>query len=234
MDLTVKYAILRALIDSEIVNIMPKTTGDQVYLTDTITVSAKIAELVSAVNLRAKIDDVNTELNTRITALKQEILGDVPVEAYDTFTELAAYIAEHKDVADALTAAIGNKVDKTSIGALAGKNVVSENELDEALLTLIKGKADSSTLGTLASKNSVSTSELEATLLALINGKADASTLGSLAKKNTVSESDLDNTLALKLNESGGGNSGAGNCFYVSATRPEGITTKDVWFHINQ
>lgn len=233
MDLTVKYAILRALIDSEIVNIMPKTTGDQVYLTDTVTVSAKIAELVSAVNLRAKIDYVNTELDTRITALKQEILGDVPVEAYDTFTELAAYIAEHKDVADALIAAIGNKVDKTSIGTLAGKNVVSENELDEALLALIKGKADSSTLGTLASKNSVSTSELEATLLALINGKADASTLGSLAKKNTVSESDLDTALALKINESGG-STGAGNCFYVSATRPEGITTKDVWFHINQ
>ena len=55
-----------------------------------------------------------TEVTSAIDALRQEMLGDTPVEAYNTFTELAAYIAAHKEVSDALTAAIGTKADKAT------------------------------------------------------------------------------------------------------------------------
>jgi len=82
-------------------------------------------------------------MNAAIAALKQEMLGDTPVEAYNTFTELAQYIADHKEVSDALTEAIGTKADKTEVqavqnavnalGALAALDKVSESNLDDAL-----------------------------------------------------------------------------------------------------
>ena len=40
-----------------------------------------------------------------------ELIGGAPA-TYDTLKEIADYIASHQEVADALTAAIGNKVDK--------------------------------------------------------------------------------------------------------------------------
>ena len=142
-----KNMLLTGMIEGILYDIMPKTTGGQVYLNDTTTVAAKIAEMVEAINLRAKTTDVTSLINE----LRQEMLGETPVEAYNTFTELAQYIAEHKEVSDALTAAIGNKADATAVGniqvALAGlgqlstKNVVTESELDTELQNKINGSS---------------------------------------------------------------------------------------------
>ena len=136
---TATKAILRAYINDVLTDLMIKTTGDQVYLDATTTVAAKLAELVAAINLRAKLTDVEADIDE----LRQEILGDVPVEAYNTFTELAVYISEHQEAADALTAAIGNKADKSTVtalqesinalGELAKKSTISESDLDEDL-----------------------------------------------------------------------------------------------------
>ena len=105
-----------------------------------------------------------TEVTEQITALKQEIMGDLPVEAYDTFTELAAYIEEHQEAADALTAAIGNKADKTvvddiltvinGLGALANKDKVAKDDLDASLQTELDAKATTEAMNTaLATKS---------------------------------------------------------------------------------
>lgn len=72
-----------------------------------------------------------TEVTSAIDALRQEMLGDTPVEAYNTFTELAAYIAEHKEVSDALTAAVGNKADKaTTISGYGITDAYTKTEVD--------------------------------------------------------------------------------------------------------
>ena len=91
-------------------------------------------------------------MNAAIEALKQEMLGDTPVEAYNTFTELAEYIAEHQEASDALTAAIGQKADLSAfnelkgrvdaLGALASKSVVSESDLDAALAEKVNAAAE--------------------------------------------------------------------------------------------
>ena len=93
-----------------------------------------------------------TALNEAIDALRQELLGDVPVEAYNTFTELAQYIEEHQEAADALTEAIGTKADKSTVeaiqqtlnglGALATKSEVSESDLDTALAEKVNAAAE--------------------------------------------------------------------------------------------
>ena len=138
-----RNAILRALIEGVLTDLMVKTNVDNVYVNDTTTLAAKLAEIVTSLNNKATPDTVNAA----IEALRQELLGDTPVEAYNTFTELASYIESHEDVAEALSAAIGNKADKDTVnalvatvnglGALAKKSVVTESDLDTNLLAKV-------------------------------------------------------------------------------------------------
>ncbi len=172
-DIAVKV-VLKGLIDGVINELLVKTTGDQVWLNDTTTLSDKMAELVEAVNARAK----TTDMNSAISALRKEILGDTPVEAYNTFTELAAYIDTHQDAADALTAAIGNKADAStvnglkatisSLGSLATKSTVSESDLDTAL----KEKVNAASSGNHSHSNKTTLDNITDTKVAAWDSKA--------------------------------------------------------------
>ncbi len=144
--------ILKGMVDGQAHDLMVRTKAGQVFLDseETVSVEAKLAELVAAVNLRAKIADVTTQLDTAISNLRTELMGEGIPEAYDTFKELADYIAAHKDVADALQAATTKnetaiadlKAVVDAFGALASKDKVSETELDDALKTKISNAAD--------------------------------------------------------------------------------------------
>ena len=139
---TAKKAILHAMIEGTLYQIMVKTVGEQVWLDDTTTLSEKLAEMIEAINLRAKSADVTVEIENAVQAAVNDLIGGAP-ETYNTFQEIAAYIEEHKGVADALSAAIGNKADASTVanlqaainalGSLAQKNKVSESDLDQAL-----------------------------------------------------------------------------------------------------
>lgn len=80
-------------------------------------VDSTISNLSNSVDTKLAEKANTTDVDTKITNLKQEILGDLPVEAYDTFTELAAYVAEHKELSDSLTEAINTKANKTDVDA---------------------------------------------------------------------------------------------------------------------
>lgn len=84
------------------------------------------------------------EVTDAIDALRQELLGDTPVDAYNTFTELAAYISEHGEAAAALTAAVGNKADKAT--TLAGYGITdaytktaADSKIDEKITAATGG-----------------------------------------------------------------------------------------------
>ncbi len=256
-----KNATLKAIVDAAIAELMIKTTGEQIYLNDKTTLSAKMAEMVAAINLRAKKTDVDEKLNTKantkdlgalaskdkvsksdldtalateldakasktavdkqvseletstgnkltevnkaidlrpttaavtemIAALKQEIMGDLPVEAYDTFTELAAYVKEHEDVTEALTSAIGNKADKSvvddilkvinGLGALATKDKVSKSDLDTALATELDAKANTDDVDSKLSDKSDADHKHKTSDI------TDFPTLGSASSKNVA------------------------------------------------
>lgn len=60
------------------------------------------------------MSDTEGETQTIVDYVNQKIadlIGGAP-ETYDTLQEIAAYISSHQEVADALTAAIGNKAEK--------------------------------------------------------------------------------------------------------------------------
>lgn len=66
---TQKNTTFKAVHKGEVIELMGKTIVDQVYLDDTTKLSPKIAEIVAAINLRAKIDAVNTLISNLRTEL---------------------------------------------------------------------------------------------------------------------------------------------------------------------
>lgn len=69
-----KLAILKATINGILNDMLIKTRVDNVFMTDeTTTLSSKLAEIIQAVNIREKIEDVNK----KITAAKKEVAEDI-------------------------------------------------------------------------------------------------------------------------------------------------------------
>lgn len=146
MSNVTKKAILRALVEGVLTDLMVQTKADNVYLDDTTTVAAKLAEMVTAINERAKSTDVTTQISAAINGL----INGAPA-TYDTLKEIADYITTHQEAADALTAAVGNKADKTTVeaiqatvdvlGALASKDKVAETDLDDTLKAKVNAAA---------------------------------------------------------------------------------------------
>ena len=100
----------------------------------------------TALPITDKAVDVGASISTAVSGLRTELMGEGVPEAYDTFKELADYIETHQTAADALTAAVGNKVDKvegkqlstedftTELKAkLAGIDVATDAEVTEML-----------------------------------------------------------------------------------------------------
>lgn len=146
-------AIIKAIVEGVITELMVKSQVDNIYLTDgTTTLASKLAEMVTAINERAKTADMNTAISNAVSALRTELMGEGVPEAYDTFVEFANYISEHQEVSDALTAAVGNKADKSTVttlqntvnalGALAKKSKVSESDLDSDLAAKVNAASE--------------------------------------------------------------------------------------------
>lgn len=195
---TTKNAILKALIESEIVQLMVRTNVDNVYVDDATTLAAKLAEIISTLNgkattaaltsgLSGKADKTHTHAQSDVSGLSSA-LSSRPTTTqmnsaissaideliggapatYDTLKEIADYIAEHEEVVDTLNAAIGNKLDKSVYDAFVA-------------------------------------------------------TIGDLATKDKVSESDLDSALAEKVNAAS-----EGNHSHANKTVLDGITSTKV------
>ena len=135
---TIKNAILTALIEGVLTELMVKTKVDNVYVDDSTTLAAKLAEIITSLNNKPTIAEMNTAIDEAIN----DLVDGAPA-AYDTLKELAAAISENDDLVEALNSAIGNKADKSTVqaiqttvnklGSLAYKSVISESDLDDAL-----------------------------------------------------------------------------------------------------
>lgn len=148
-----KNAILKALVEGSITELLVKTGAQNVFLEDgTTTLVAKLAEIVAAINERAKTADVETLIANAKTAVKDEIIDGAP-ETYDTLKEISDYLATHEDEYTALLTTIGNKADKATVealqttinglGDLATKDKITEADLDTALAAKVTAAAES-------------------------------------------------------------------------------------------
>ena len=158
-----------------------------------------------------------TEVTSAIDALRQEMLGDTPVEAYNTFTELAAYIAEHKEAADALTAAVGNKADKaTTLTGYGITDAYTKTEVDtkisDAISSATGGESAASVKASLETYKTNNDARVD-TLEANTHSHANKTVIDGITA-NKVSAWDGNATI------------------YYSATEPANLTAKDLWVQI--
>lgn len=174
---------------------------------------SEITGLTDALTLLASTESVTAAIDS----LRQEMLGDTPVDAYNTFTELAAYIAEHKEVSDALTAAVGNKADKaTTLAGYGIGDAYTKTEVDtkisEAIETATGGESAASVK------------------LALDNYKTGNDARVDALEANTHSHANkavLDNISADKVSAWD-----AKAKVYYSAEEPANLTENDLWVQI--
>lgn len=136
-----KYILEMIKIEGELKELLVKTSGENVAVTyngKETTLAAALAEIFTSLTELPTTEGIDAKIGTAIDAL----IDGAP-ETYNTLKEVADYIAEHKEAADALSAAIGNKVDKVE-----GKGLSTEDftaALKEKLEALPESIAEATT-----------------------------------------------------------------------------------------
>lgn len=250
-----KNAILKTKIEGVIYEIMVKTGAANVYVDETTTLSAKLAEIIADVATRATKTELTDGLATKAaashthaqadvtgladaltarptteamnTAISTAISGliDGAPETYDTLKEIAEYIASDKTAMDTLNAAIGNKADKTAFEAV---------------------KATVDALGALASKSKVSETDLDDALKEKVNAAAEGNhSHANKALLDTYDQTNADIKAAIEAKHTHANKatldkitednltawSGKSKIYY-SATEPAALAEGDLWFQL--
>lgn len=177
---------------------------------------SEVTGLTDALALLASTESVNSAID----ALRQEMLGDTPVEAYNTFTELAAYIAEHQEVSDALSAAIGTKADKAT--TLAGYGIADaytktqvDSKIADAISTATGGESAASVKASLEAYETSNNARVDAL-------EADSHTHSNKTVLDGITSANVSAWTAKSDSN-----------IYYSATEPASLTDKDLWVQIS-
>lgn len=125
-----KYILSQIKLEGELHDLITKSDAENVsvqYNGKDMTLAAALAEIFAGISSIPTTENVDEKISSAINGL----IDGAP-ETYDTLKEIADYIVAHKDAADALNAAIGNKVNKEE-----GKGLSTED-----FTTLLKEKLD--------------------------------------------------------------------------------------------
>ena len=228
MSTLTKKAILRALLDGALTDLLPKTTGEQVYLDDATTLSAKLAEFIIALNNKASTDALTTGLagkaDSEHTHDQSEVAGlETALAGKASTTELSNVIAALR------TEIMGDGVDTAydTFTELA-QYIDTHQDVADALNAAIGAKADKTAvdaiqtivdaLGDLANKDAVSESDLDEALLAKVNAAAEGNhSHANLALLNTYTQTEANLKDAVSKKHS-----------HANATVLDGITADQV------
>lgn len=124
MSNTMKNAVIKKMIEGALVDLMVKTTTDNIVDGSGKTLSSILSNII--VDIAAKPTDI--EVDNRIKAL----IGAAP-DALDTLVEIAKALDNDPNFAATITNALSNKVDKVS-----GKDL-STNDFTNALKSKLEG-----------------------------------------------------------------------------------------------
>lgn len=161
----------------------------------------------------------NESVTNAIDALRQEMLGDTPVEAYNTFTELAAYIEEHGEVSDALSAAIGTKADKaTTLAGYGITDAYTSTQVDSKIADAISAATGGESAADVKASLEAYESSNDARVDAL---EADTHTHSNKAVLDGITAANV-SAWSAKSDSN----------IYYSATEPAILTDKDLWVQL--
>ena len=114
MSNAVKKAILQKKVEGVVTDLMVKTSTENVVVDDAgETLSAELAEIITAMAGKATASDIDTRINA--------LIGAAPT-ALDTLVEIADALNNDPDFAATMTSQLAGKVDK-----VAGKGLSTED-----------------------------------------------------------------------------------------------------------
>ena len=199
--MAVKKAIIKAMVEESIVELMVKSRVDNVYLTDdSTTLAAKLTEMITSLNGKATKEEMDQAISTAITNL----VNGAP-ETFDTLKEIADYLSNHQDEYTALLSVVGNKVEKEN-----GKGL-STNDFSNSYKAVLDG------LGALASKSTVSMTDLSSDVQEKINAASEGN--------HSHSNMDVLNTITGEKVSSWDGKAK----IYVQTDQPATLSAGDLW-----
>lgn len=245
--MSAKNAILKTKIEGVIYEIMVKTGAANVYVDDTTTLSAKLAEIIADLALKAtkteltdglalKAEKTHTHAQADVTGLADALtarptteamntaistaisgLIDGAPETYDTLKEIAEYINSNETAMDALNEAIGNKANKAT--TLAGYGITDSMTATEI------NKAIADALATATGGESAADVKV-----ALDNYKTSNDTRVKAIEDDYLKAADK---TALQGNiDAAKEIANAKSKIYYSATEPAGLAEGDLWVHL--
>lgn len=253
---TTRNAILKALLDGAICELLVKTGTDNVYLQDgATTLSAKLAEMIVSLNAKATTAALTEGLAGKSDTGHTHVQADVSGLA-DALSERPTTSAMNTAISDAISDLINGAPGTYDTLKEIADYISQHEEVVDALNAAIGNKADASTvaaiqvtvnaLGALATKSKISESDLDDSLKGKVNAASEAShshsnkalldtytqTEANLAdavsKKHTHSnKSVLDGITSAKVS----GWDGKGR-FYAAETQPAGLTASDLWVQL--
>ena len=118
-----KLVLEKIKIGEQVQNILAHSNGEYVnviYKGQEVTLSSALTSILAEISNTSG----STAVDEKISAAFSELIGGAP-ETYDTLKEIADYIAEHEEVAEALNQAIGTKVDKVEGKGLSAEDFTS-------------------------------------------------------------------------------------------------------------
>lgn len=245
--MSAKNAILKTKIEGVIYEIMVKTGAANVYVDDATTLSAKLAEIIADLALKAtkteltdglagKANSSHTHAQADVTGLADALtarptteamntaistaisgLIDGAPETYDTLKEIATYISTNETAMDALNEAIGKKANKAT--TLEGYGITDSMTAAQINKAIQDALADA-TGGESAADVKV----------ALDNYKSSNDTRVKAIEDDYLKAADK---TALQGNiDAAKEIANAKSKIYYSATEPAGLAEGDLWVHL--
>ena len=124
-----KFILSKIKIEGVLRDIIAKTTGEYVTVTykgSETTLSNVLASILADISNLPTDTGIDAKIEAAKTAVKSDIMGGAVPETLDTLKEIADYVEQHKEVAEALNEAIGNKVDKVEGKGLSTEDFTTE------------------------------------------------------------------------------------------------------------
>lgn len=124
-----KFILSKIKIEGVLRDIIAKTTGEYVTVTykgEETTLASAFAGILADISNLPTDTGIDGKIEAAKTAVKEDIMGGAVPETLDTLKEIADYVEQHKEVAEALNEAIGNKVDKVDGKGLSTEDFTAE------------------------------------------------------------------------------------------------------------
>ena len=139
-------AIMRVKINNEIIDLMLKSTAENIMVDETTTLVTKLTEIIEAISECDSKEVFDKVISDAINAL----IDNAP-ETYNSLKKIADYISSHEDVSFALQEAVNKKVDKEDGKALSTNDFTDDllsilNAIDPSLVHIHENKENLDTI----------------------------------------------------------------------------------------